>query len=236
MTTAQSGGHCPEQIAHSCGACLRNAPAPPPNPPRLLSSKAHPSLKADDSVDIYDKLEGVGAIGGIVGTAVSASFLFLVAVINSWFLWDALRHRRARKQREALGLPPTADEAQAVHGGGCLVRIVAPILKAVDAPWKLYPVGVLFGFVSALFCEAASGASGGAAADSTAEQATSEGRRDEGVRASPSPGITHLLQSSDSARLQGHSRLQTGRADMQSALWISGRRKRRSCVGCRGYS
>lgn len=99
-------------------------------------------------MDIYDKLEGVGAVGGIVGTAVSASFLFLVAVINSWFLYDALRHRRARKQREAMGLPPVEDEAKAIHGGGCLVRIVGPILKAVDRPWKLYPVGILFGFVS----------------------------------------------------------------------------------------
>lgn len=101
-------------------------------------------------MDIYDKLEGVGAVGGIVGTAVSASFLFLVAVINSWFLYDALRHRRARKAREAMGLPPMEDEAKAIHGGGCLVRIVGPILKAVDRPWKLYPVGILFGFVSTL--------------------------------------------------------------------------------------
>lgn len=102
-------------------------------------------------MDIYDKLEGVGAIGGIVGTSVSASFLFLVAVINSWFLYDALRHRRARKAREAMGLPPAEDETKAIHGGGCLVRIVGPILKAVDRPWKLYPVGILFGFVSTTF-------------------------------------------------------------------------------------
>lgn len=110
---------------------------------------------ADASADIYDKLDRVGAVGGVVGTAVSATFLFLVAVINAFFLWDALRHRRARKQREALGLPPVADETAAIHGGGCLVRVIAPVLRAVDRPWKLYPVGVLFGFVSA-----ASGASG----------------------------------------------------------------------------
>lgn len=126
------------------GLPRQTTPFQNPARPRQL----HTSSQADISVDIYDKLDGVGAIGGIVGTAVSASFLFLVAVINSWFLFDALRHRRARKQREAMGLPPAENEAQAVHGGGCLVRIVGPILRAVDAPWKLYPVGVLFGFVS----------------------------------------------------------------------------------------
>lgn len=96
---------------------------------------------------MYDKLAGLGAVGGVVGTAVSAAFLFLVAATNSYFLWGALRDRRAARARAALGLPPTVPTA-AVHGGGCLVRAVGPVLRAVDAPWKLYPVGVLFGFVS----------------------------------------------------------------------------------------
>jgi high-affinity nickel permease len=33
-----------------------------------------------------------------------------------------------------------------------MVRIIAPILRAVDKPWKLYPVGVLFGFGESSFC------------------------------------------------------------------------------------
>ncbi len=27
-----------------------------------------------------------------------------------------------------------------------MVRIIAPILKAVNRSWKMYPVGILFGF------------------------------------------------------------------------------------------
>ncbi|BEJ09884.1 hypothetical protein CcaverHIS641_0607990 [Cutaneotrichosporon cavernicola] len=96
------------------------------------------------SVDIFDRLGKVGDVGGIVGTAVSASFLFLVAVINSYFLVGAIRARKRAKERQRLGLPP--DDDISIQGGGCLVRIIGPILKAVDRPWKLYPVGVLFGF------------------------------------------------------------------------------------------
>jgi high-affinity nickel-transport protein len=74
---------------------------------------------------------------------VSASFLFLVAVINSYFLVGAVRARRRAKERRRLGLPP--DDDVSLQGGGCLVRIIGPVLKAVDRPWKLYPVGILFG-------------------------------------------------------------------------------------------
>jgi high-affinity nickel-transport protein len=96
------------------------------------------------SVDIYDKLDGVGSVGGIIGASVSSSFLFVVACINTYFLVTAIRERRRLKARSAAGLPlDTAPNA--IHGGGCLVRITAPILRAVDTPWKLYPVGVLFG-------------------------------------------------------------------------------------------
>lgn len=85
----------------------------------------------------------VGDIGGIVGTAVSSIFLFLIAVINIFFLVKAIRARqRARLDRQR-------DEGEEVDGlpagGGMLVRVVGPVLKTVDMPWKLYPVGLLFG-------------------------------------------------------------------------------------------
>ncbi|KAK8869931.1 hypothetical protein IAR55_000499 [Kwoniella newhampshirensis] len=100
------------------------------------------------SVSVYDKLDTVGSIGGIVGTSVSASFLFLIACINIYFLVGTIKQRRSIKRRQALGLPPDENDADPskIYGGGCLVRIIAPVLKAVDRPWKMYPVGVLFGF------------------------------------------------------------------------------------------
>jgi high-affinity nickel-transport protein len=85
-------------------------------------------------------------VGGIIGASVSASFLFLIACLNIYFLTTALRERRRIKRLQAAGLPVDPPEAGAIQGGGCLVRIIGPVLRAVDRPWKMYPVGVLFGF------------------------------------------------------------------------------------------
>lgn len=46
------------------------------------------------SVDVYNRIGGVGDVGGIVGTAVSASVLFLLGVANSAILYNILRNRR----------------------------------------------------------------------------------------------------------------------------------------------
>ncbi|OCF72005.1 high-affinity nickel-transporter [Kwoniella mangroviensis CBS 8886] len=100
------------------------------------------------SVDIYDKLDKVGSVGGIIGASVSSSFLFLIACINIYFLIGAIRQRRKIKRRQQAGLPIEDEDADPtkIHGGGCMVRIIRPVLRAVDRSWKMYPVGVLFGF------------------------------------------------------------------------------------------
>lgn len=113
----------------------------PPSGSRSLQ----PRLAAHTSVDIYDRLGKVGSVGGIIGTSVSASFLFLVACINTYFLVGAVRARRRAKERKRLGLPAEEMDITQMQGGGCLVRVIGPVLRAVDKPWKLYPVGILFG-------------------------------------------------------------------------------------------
>jgi high-affinity nickel-transport protein len=50
------------------------------------------------------------------------------------------------KRAEASGQVYEISDVTKIQGGGCLVRIVAPLLRAVDKPWKMYPIGVLFGF------------------------------------------------------------------------------------------
>ena len=92
----------------------------------------------------------VGSVGGIIGASVSASFLFLIACVNSYFLIQAVRARRRAASVAHLinhhGNRDTEQGRSQIYGGGCLVRILGPLLRAVDRPWKMYPVGVLFGF------------------------------------------------------------------------------------------
>jgi len=52
------------------------------------------------STSIYEKLDGVGEVGGIIGAAVSGSFLFIVGLANSIILWRIIRQRQ-RVQDEA---------------------------------------------------------------------------------------------------------------------------------------
>jgi len=90
----------------------------------------------------------VGEIGGTVGTAISAAFLFLIALINIIFLVQAVKAKKRLHHTEArLG----EEEARPIQGGGLMVRIIRPVLKAVDKPWRLYPVGLLFG-LGKLWC------------------------------------------------------------------------------------
>ncbi|KAG8849195.1 hypothetical protein FRB96_000902 [Tulasnella sp. 330] len=111
------------------------------------------------STDVYDKIGSVGTVGAIVGSAVSGSFLFLVGLANSIILWRIMRQRRNETsiqvvQEHATSLPsenlqPGTVEDQvknSVPQSSLMMRILGPIVRCVDKPWKMYPVGVLFGF------------------------------------------------------------------------------------------
>jgi len=49
------------------------------------------------------------------------------------------------KKRIETGKTSVGQAEGEVQGGGIMVRLIGPVLKAVDRPWKLYPVGLLFG-------------------------------------------------------------------------------------------
>ncbi|KAF9261410.1 NicO-domain-containing protein [Marasmius fiardii PR-910] len=100
------------------------------------------------STDIADKLDNVGEVGGIIGASISGSFLFLVAVTNSIILWRVLKRRQALKQRaaEAEGMEHFNDAYDPKQDHMLMMRLIGPIITFVNKPWKMYPVGVLFGF------------------------------------------------------------------------------------------
>lgn len=49
--------------------------------------------------------------------------------------------------RDSKGIVNTSDGGRrhGLHFNGCLTRTAMPLLKLVDRPWKMYPVGLLFG-------------------------------------------------------------------------------------------
>jgi nickel/cobalt transporter (NiCoT) family protein len=88
------------------------------------------------------RLGAVQEIGGVVGTLVSAGFLFAIAGANLVILlgiWRRFREVRRGDQidEEALDL--------LLSGRGLLARLFRPLFRAITRSWHMYPLGFLFG-------------------------------------------------------------------------------------------
>jgi high-affinity nickel-transport protein len=80
--------------------------------------------------------------GGLIGTSVSAAFLYLIALINFLVLWEIFLAFRKVSRGEEYD-DKTLDEF--LNQRGLMGRFFRPLLRLVDKSWKMYPVGVLFG-------------------------------------------------------------------------------------------
>src|SRR5438874_317909 len=77
----------------------------------------------------------------LVGTLVSGTFLFLIAALNVVILVSMvkvfLQMRSGRYDDDAL--------EQQLAKRGLMNRVLGRLARKIDAPWKMYPVGFLFG-------------------------------------------------------------------------------------------
>ena len=81
-------------------------------------------------------------IGGLIGTSVSATFLLVIALINSLVLWDIFQTFQSVK-RGGIYNEQSLDEF--LNQRGLLGRFFRPLFRLIDSSWKMYPLGVLFG-------------------------------------------------------------------------------------------
>jgi high-affinity nickel-transport protein len=84
---------------------------------------------------------GLEQFGGLFGTLVSASFLFLIAAMNLVILAGIMRVFRSMRNG-------TYDEAELeaqLQSRGLMYRFFGKWMRSIDKEWKLYPVGVVFG-------------------------------------------------------------------------------------------
>jgi high-affinity nickel-transport protein len=80
-------------------------------------------------------------LGGLVGTVVSASFLFLIGLLNLVILAGIVRIFRSMRRGEY----DEAELERQLDNRGFFYRIFGRWTKAITREWQLYPVGVLFG-------------------------------------------------------------------------------------------
>ncbi|KAJ5885835.1 hypothetical protein N7504_011671 [Penicillium tannophilum] len=90
---------------------------------------------------VSSKFDSFSKIGGIIGSSVSAAFLILLGLMNVYILVKLIK-----QMQKVFNLPEgQEDEAWKIEGGGPLFSILKKMFKLIDRPWKMYPLGVLFG-------------------------------------------------------------------------------------------
>jgi high-affinity nickel-transport protein len=96
---------------------------------RALNSQVHNSGSV---------LHGVTSV---IGTSVSGTFLYLIAALNVVILAGIVKVFREMRS----GQFSDAELEEQLAKRGLMNRLLGPLNKRVDAPWKMYPIGILFG-------------------------------------------------------------------------------------------
>jgi high-affinity nickel-transport protein len=99
-------------------------------------------LLAAASLFVQRELPTFQAIGGLIGTSVSAIFLFLIAALNLLILVDIFKAFR-RVTRGGEYSEEKIEDFLAQRG--LLGRFFRPLFRFVRESWLMYPVGFLFG-------------------------------------------------------------------------------------------
>jgi len=79
--------------------------------------------------------------GGVFGTVVSATFLFLIAILNLIILAGILRVFRMMRNGDF----DEVELERQLDNRGLLYRVFGRWMRSITEEWQMYPVGVLFG-------------------------------------------------------------------------------------------
>jgi len=94
------------------------------------------------SASVVSDIPSMQALGGLIGTTVSAAFLLVIGLINLVVLIDIYRMFR---RVSAGGAYDEQGLEEFLANRGLLARIFRPMLKLIRRSWHMYPLGVLFG-------------------------------------------------------------------------------------------
>jgi nickel/cobalt transporter (NiCoT) family protein len=79
--------------------------------------------------------------GGVFGTIVSASFLYLIALLNIVILAGIVRVFRSMRK----GVYEEAELERQLQNRGLMYRFFGRWMRSITEEWQMYPVGVVFG-------------------------------------------------------------------------------------------
>jgi nickel/cobalt transporter (NiCoT) family protein len=97
---------------------------------------------AGTALALQDRLNGIRDIGSLIGTFVSAFFLFAIGIVNL----VVLRSIYFTFVRVRSGKPYVEEDFDMLLGNrGFLSRLFRPMFRIITETWHMYPLGLLFG-------------------------------------------------------------------------------------------
>ncbi|MGH9094222.1 MAG: HoxN/HupN/NixA family nickel/cobalt transporter [Acidimicrobiales bacterium] len=78
---------------------------------------------------------------GLIGTTVSGTFLYLIAIFNIVILVSIVGMFLDMRR----GLYDDEEMERQLNSRGMMNRFFGPVARRIDTPWKMYPIGFLFG-------------------------------------------------------------------------------------------
>jgi nickel/cobalt transporter (NiCoT) family protein len=97
-------------------------------------------IRALDS-QVKNGSSGLHNYTGIIGTSVSGVFLYLLALLNLVVLLSIVKVFREMR----TGRYSDEELERQLDSRGLMNRVFGGYAKKIDTPWKMYPIGVLFG-------------------------------------------------------------------------------------------
>ncbi|KAK3985201.1 high-affinity nickel-transport protein-domain-containing protein [Cladorrhinum sp. PSN332] len=108
---------------------------------------------------LRDRFDDFARIGGIIGVSVSGAFLLLLCVGNGWVLFRLIKRLKQvlAEERAANDAQSTSDGSEVdvdtaagtnlkqLEGLGFLSIVFRKVFQVIDRPWKMLPLGILFG-------------------------------------------------------------------------------------------
>ncbi|KAG6300517.1 hypothetical protein E4U09_006797 [Claviceps aff. purpurea] len=109
---------------------------------------------------LRERFDGFTRVGNIIGTSISAAVLLILCLGNIYILVSLIKNLRSELARAHLesshhghattstdqcSLQEDSSPPAGTTGGGIMMRLLHFLFKSVDRPWKMYPLGVVFG-------------------------------------------------------------------------------------------
>ncbi|MFZ0332997.1 MAG: HoxN/HupN/NixA family nickel/cobalt transporter [Candidatus Acidiferrales bacterium] len=97
---------------------------------------------AGTAIALQHRVDATRSVGGVIGTLVSAFFLFAIAIVNL----IVLRSIYGAFVRVRRGEPYVEEDFDMLLGNrGLLSRLFRPMFRMITRSWHMYPIGLLFG-------------------------------------------------------------------------------------------